>query len=650
MRLLSIFAAGLALWSLTVAEALAEKRVALVIGNGQYVSPSRKLPNAPNDARAVERALKAIDFEVIPGINLDRIGMETLLSKFLDEARTAQVALLFYAGHGLQVDGHNYLIPVDAKIESRSDLNFRAVELDRILASFDNPSRANIIILDACRDNPLTRSFAAATRSASVAAGLAAYTALGTGTLIAFSTAPGAVAEDGSGANSPFTASLIKHLPTPGIEIRQMLTRVRADVARATSDTQVPWDNSSLRGDVYLAGLPIALSPDEIAWNSLAGTTDIAALRRFAVQYPGSKRRDEVTVQITVLESKVAEDRRQAEEEREKIAALPSPATRPAVSAIGDCNRLAAGSLAKIDAAQAVPACRAALAARPGDSMIAFQLGRSLTYIGSKEADLEAVRFLQEANSNGVVAAAPSLGVMYERGRGGLAKDEREAVRLYRLAAEQGYARGQSNLGNMYERGRGGLAKDEREAVRLYKLAADQGFTPGQYNLGFMYAQGRGGLAKDDGEAVRLYKLAADQRDAGAQSNLGLMYGQGRGGLAKDDGEAVRLYKLAADQGNSAGQSNLGSMYAEGRGGLAKDDGEAVRLYKLAADQGNSTAQSNLGSMYAEGRGGLAKDDGEALRLYRLAADQGNESAKLRVEQLAPPPPQTPRSRRKGAK
>src|SRR6516162_412283 len=211
MRLQSIFAVGLALLLLPAARAYADKRVALVIGNGQYVSPSPKLPNAPNDARAVEKALQAVGFEVIQGINVGRIGMETLLDEFLDEAKTAQVALLFYSGHGMQVDGRNYLIPVDAKIESRSDLNFRAIGLDRILESFDSPSRANIIILDACRNNPLTWSLAEATKSTNVADGLAAYTALGTGTLIAFSTAPGRVAYDGQGPNSPFTASLLKH-------------------------------------------------------------------------------------------------------------------------------------------------------------------------------------------------------------------------------------------------------------------------------------------------------------------------------------------------------------------------------------------------------------------------------------------------------
>jgi hypothetical protein len=232
-------------------------RIALVIGNGKY-QHAVPLPNPANDARAVAKTLGEIGFEVVQGTDLDRVSMEGRLRDFLDKASRAQVALLFYAGHSLQVDGRNYLVPVDAKLETASDLNFGTVDLDRILASLEDPARANIVILDACRDNPLARSFAARTRSAAVGAGLAAYTALGTGTLIAFSTAPGKVAADGEGANSPFTQGLIKYLRTPGLEVRQMLTRVRNDVAKATGEKQVPWDNSSLRGDVYLAGLSSA--------------------------------------------------------------------------------------------------------------------------------------------------------------------------------------------------------------------------------------------------------------------------------------------------------------------------------------------------------------------------------------------------------
>jgi len=234
----------------------ASARLALVIGNGAYVNASA-LANPPNDAAVVAKALREVGFEVLEGSNLDRAGMERLVREFLRKAPGARVTLLYYAGHGMQVDGKNYLIPIDAKLAAPSDLPFETLDLDKVLAGLDDEARANIVVLDACRDNPLARSFAsklAATRSAAVPAGLAAYATVGTGTLIAFATAPGQTALDGSGGNSPFTTAFVKHVRTPGIEVNQMLTRVRIEVAAATKNRQVPWANSSLMGEIYLAG------------------------------------------------------------------------------------------------------------------------------------------------------------------------------------------------------------------------------------------------------------------------------------------------------------------------------------------------------------------------------------------------------------
>jgi uncharacterized caspase-like protein len=177
--------------------------------------------------------------------------------EFLHKAPSARVTLLYYAGHGMQVDGRNYLIPTDAKLAAPSDLAFETLELDKVLAGLDDEARANTVVFDACRDNPLGRSFASklgATRSAAIPAGLAGYAMVGTGTLIAFATASGQTALDGSDGNSPFTSAFVKHVRTPGIEVNQMLTRVRVEVASATKNRQVPWANSSLLGEVYFAG------------------------------------------------------------------------------------------------------------------------------------------------------------------------------------------------------------------------------------------------------------------------------------------------------------------------------------------------------------------------------------------------------------
>lgn len=240
------------------------RRIALVIGNGAY--PGRiALPNPPNDARGVASALRDMGFEVLEGINLDRAGLDGMVHQFLLKASAARTALLFYAGHGVQIDGRNYLVPVDAKVTPGDNLTTDMTALDTILSALDDQIRTNIVILDACRDDPLAAAQIAAAsgaRSLAVRSGLAAPADLGkgatvgAGTLLAFATAPGQVALDGSGANSPFSKALLRHLPTPGLEVQQMLTRVRAEVVAATGGKQVPWSNSSLLGEVYLAGRP----------------------------------------------------------------------------------------------------------------------------------------------------------------------------------------------------------------------------------------------------------------------------------------------------------------------------------------------------------------------------------------------------------
>lgn len=236
------------------------KRMALVIGNGAYAHV-KALPNPPNDARAIARSLRDIGFTVSEGVDLDRAAMQKMTRDFLREAARAQVALVYYAGHGVQVDGRNYLIPVDVELKPGANMTEAMIDMDTIMAGLDDQVRTNILIFDACRNNPMAPQVASTgtNRGIEGASGLAAPTSLGAGatlgagTLIAFATAPGQVALDGEGANSPFSAALSRHLGTPGLEVQQMLTRVRAEVVSSTKNKQVPWSNSSLLGEVYLA-------------------------------------------------------------------------------------------------------------------------------------------------------------------------------------------------------------------------------------------------------------------------------------------------------------------------------------------------------------------------------------------------------------
>jgi uncharacterized caspase-like protein len=180
---------------------------------------------------------------------------------FLRDAARAQIAVVYYAGHGVQIDGRNYLIPVDARLVPGHKITESMIDMDTILSGLNDQVRTNILIFDACRNNPLEQQVASGEpgRAVQAGSGLAAPGTLGTGatggagTLIAFATAPGQVALDGEGANSPFSAALSRHIGTPGLEVQQMLTRVRAEVVAVTKNKQVPWSNSSLLGEVFLA-------------------------------------------------------------------------------------------------------------------------------------------------------------------------------------------------------------------------------------------------------------------------------------------------------------------------------------------------------------------------------------------------------------
>ncbi len=227
-------------------------RVALVIGNGNYANVPA-LANPTNDARDIAGSLRDLGFKVIEGYNLDGTAMRGKIADFGAVLPGAAVTLFYYAGHGVQVAGKNYLVPVDAKLERPSSLGVEAIEVGTVLSDMETEKRVNLVFLDACRDNPLSRSLAksfGASRSTAVGQGLAQLNA-GVGTLITFATSPDTLALDGSGKNSPFTTAMLRHIGTPGLEIRSMLTRVRADVIKATNQQQVPWDHSSLTGDFY---------------------------------------------------------------------------------------------------------------------------------------------------------------------------------------------------------------------------------------------------------------------------------------------------------------------------------------------------------------------------------------------------------------
>lgn len=239
--------------ALAMLPASAAKRVALVIGNAAYMH-ANPLTNPANDAADMAKALAEAGFDVILGLDLDRRGFDEKLRVFSRNLEGADTALLFYAGHGLQVAGRNYLIPVDAGLDSERDLDFEAVSLDFVLRQMEvgREGKTSIVFLDACRDNPLARNLARSmgTRSGALGSGLAEVRT-GVGTFIAYSTQPGNVALDGAGRNSPFTAALKTHVIEPGRNLTALMIEVRNDVLKATDGRQVPWDHSALTSDFF---------------------------------------------------------------------------------------------------------------------------------------------------------------------------------------------------------------------------------------------------------------------------------------------------------------------------------------------------------------------------------------------------------------
>lgn len=300
---LSLFVFGLLL---TASAALAqqERRVALIVGVGAYRNVPA-LANPPNDARDLGAVLDRLGFETETLVDPDRLALEAGVRRLGQRARGADAAFFFFAGHGLEASGRNWLLPAPAEIRSDRDLRFEALDVDSVLEQLDGAARLSILVLDACRDNPFRKRLQASGRGAPAASGLGQASAT-VGTLLAFATAPGTVADDGRGRNSPFTTALLKRIETPGLEIRQLMAEVRREVREATQGRQVPWENSALEGSFYFrAAAASAPAPgaapsaaaqapgtavpgaETVFWESVRSSRNPADLRAYLARFPG---------------------------------------------------------------------------------------------------------------------------------------------------------------------------------------------------------------------------------------------------------------------------------------------------------------------------------------------------------------------------
>src|SRR6185312_13034670 len=242
--------------------ALADKRVALVLGNSAYQNEP-PLANPVNDAALMADTFKKAGFDLVElKQNLTVQETRRVLRDFTDKASDADIAVIYYAGHGIEVDGSNYLIPVDARLERDDDVYDEAFSLDRILATVEPAKRLRLVILDACRDNPFAQKMKKTLATRSIGRGLAKVEPASPNTLIAYSAKAGSTAADGSGKNSPFTTALSRHLTAPGLDVRRAFGFVRDDVLKTTNNRQEPYVYGSLGGDdVPLVAAPAAAAP-----------------------------------------------------------------------------------------------------------------------------------------------------------------------------------------------------------------------------------------------------------------------------------------------------------------------------------------------------------------------------------------------------
>ncbi len=297
---------------LAATQAAAERRVALVVGNAQYAfTPA--LVNPRNDAQDIADTLKKVGFEVTLGLDLDQTRFARVIDDFARALEGADVGLFFYAGHGLQINEKNYLVSTGAKLESAFLVPSETIELDAIIRLMESKTGTNLIFLDACRNNPLTenlkRNLAAVNRAITVGRGLARIEPTGRDTLVAFSSAPGQEAADGRGRNSPFTASLLRHMTKPGLEVSVMLKEVTADVRNETNNVQRPQQLSDMSKTFYFvkaepatltAPTPAAAVPpfapadpadpiDVAFWQSAAAANECESIRAYLRRFPNGK-------------------------------------------------------------------------------------------------------------------------------------------------------------------------------------------------------------------------------------------------------------------------------------------------------------------------------------------------------------------------
>ena len=495
----------------------AEKRVALVIGNSAYRTVPA-LPNPAADAGLMSETLLSLGFFVVGGgaqVDLDRAGFDGALREFGKELNGADVALFYYAGHGVETHGLNLLVPVDAHPADEGDVFAQTIGLAGILDQMEKSgTRINLLLLDACRDNPFSDRGVRSTTG-----GLAQMQAPA-GTLISFATQPRSVARDGDDGHSPYTSALAATMQRPGFGLFKTFNEVGLAVEKATHGAQLPWVASSpISGSFYFAGKPAPAAVETSA--------PILPVAQARLSPPDDAlRRDLIT-------------------DCDRLAAMPYDTGRP--------PSLPGVEVDKINVTAAAAACNDTIAQFPDVVRFTFEAGRVAT---ARKDFGEARRLYDKAAASGYAMAMNNIGALYEGGDG-VARNYAEAFRWYSKAVAAGEPIAMVDLGWQYEHGHG-VAQDLAEARRLYETAAKAGVPAGMNNLGLLYLRGKG-VPRDYAQARRLFEQGIALGDPANMDDLGVMYVEGDG-VPRNLKIARQWYEKAAALGNPEAKQNLKGM------------------------------------------------------------------------------------------
>ncbi len=669
---------------------MAASRVALLIGNQGYHTVGA-LNNPFNDVALMKKSLETAGFDSVTTVLDANINtLRKALRSFEDIASGADVAVVYYSGHGMEMNGTNYLIPVDAVLESDKDVEDETISLDRVTRALEGASKLKLVILDACRNNPFLETMARSISKRALHRGLARVEPESSNMLVAFAAKAGSEALDGEGSNSPFATALSKYLIEPGLDIRIALGKVRDEVLKLTHAQQEPFVYGSLGGAQIVLNInqlnvavntgndkppqPAApLSTAAADWQNIRDLADQELLTAFLDKHgddPVYRMLAEKKIRQLEQESgstgAVADqiawealkgstdisalqrflerypDTTHRTEAETQIAGLQQPqgqtdALYGMSPAVRNCYTLAGEPQSlpgftgvdydDIDAVGAIAACEKAVKERPDDAMLINLLGRAYDRNGDYE---EAYRHYRQAADQGNMYALTNLGWMSATGDA-VPQDFGNAVAQMEKAAGAGNAYAKNSLGDLYRDGYEGLPQDDAKALKWYQQAADSGYAEAMNNLGYIYREGKG-VGQDYAKSLEWYRKAAGLGNVDAISSVGFAYDSGYG-VPENGLEARAWYERAASAGDAFAMGALGYMYETGKS-VDLDYKQARYWYEKAADAGSSYAMGNLSRIYDNGLG--TKIDPEEAARWAIASIESGDVEKRKDLKEAP--------------